>query len=691
MAGQLLWTRALVFFVHNSTYAFSAILAVYLTAMAAGSVWGATGARSRYSAQQRIHTLLILLGLLSVVGCLSLMAYPHLGDIAAKTLGDRIGDGLSGFTSKDVLGVESWTRALLSVIIQVAVVLALPALLFGAVFPIALGLMRDSAPDPASAIGRLYAFNTYGSVVGTLVGAFLLVPLLGTRGALIAVTLLPLLPVFLGSRFLPRFALVGIGAGALLLVVFLVTVAAPPGMYRQLFADRFGPVVWFSEGAAETVAICEHPNGSAWIHYSDGRGASGTTSYRGGWLYAHLPLLLHPDPKAATVICFGTGNTLGAASLHPLETLIGVELSSEVVKGAEVFRDTNHDVANNDRVQIIIDDGRNFLLRTDRTLDVVTEEPPLIHTAGVVNLYTKDFYQTCSDRMSDDGIMGVWLATWELVQPEVQMLVRAFVDVFPYTSAWDSMHPGEWILLGSKAPLDIDPARISARMQQPGVAQDLQHIGIDSVADLLSLFMAGDSYLRELSADVRPVTDDKTVVDFTIPRHARSNFGLGEGLTGGIRVAGLGARGLATEVRVEPFDRIYSQREPVTKLLEESTGTVSSDVIAAAELEQRNRAIRSSYVLSGLLAATAQDLMNQGQEQGAFGVLDEWLPYIEPPATADLVAMEGLLHLRAGRDQEGRELLQKAREIDPDNRIVQRLSSPNSQEPIRLGTSTPRN
>ena len=82
------------------------------------------------------------------------------------------------------------------------------------------------------------------------------------------------------------------------------------------------------------MAVCEHTDGSRWIQFSDGRGASGTWSFQGGWLYAHLPLLLHPGPRSAAVVCFGTGNTLGAASLHGLETLDGIELSPEVVKAA---------------------------------------------------------------------------------------------------------------------------------------------------------------------------------------------------------------------------------------------------------------------------------------------------------------------------------------------------------------------
>jgi len=45
-------------------------------------------------------------------------------------------------------------------------------------------------------------------------------------------------------------------------------VAAPPDFYRGLFEKRFGRVIWFGEGVSETVAVCDHGDGSRWIQLS---------------------------------------------------------------------------------------------------------------------------------------------------------------------------------------------------------------------------------------------------------------------------------------------------------------------------------------------------------------------------------------------------------------------------------------
>ncbi len=567
LASEIVWTRALVFFVHNSTYAFSAIVAVYLLGIAAGALVAARFARSRTSALRSL-----------AVDARRELRRPPAGDRRLPTP-SRAG-GLPRLRAasgsrharrvppgRDVR-VELGTGARDH--LRAGGGRAVPAgALLGAVFPLTLEL-APASDRPARLVGRLYAVNALGCVAGAVLGTFVLVALLGTRGALLLLAWLPV-PIALWAlreaipSGRPRTTLAGIVLAALAGGSLL---AAPRGFYEDLFEKRFGRVVWFAEGVSETVAVCEHKDGSRWIQFSDGRGASGTWSFQGGWLYAHLPLLLHPRPRSAAVICFGTGNTLGAASLHPLEALDGIELSPEVVKAAPLFAKTNHDVATSGRARIVIEDGRSYMLATDRRYDVVTEEPPLVHTAGVVNLYSRDFYELCSRRLTDDGIMAVWLATWELESAELRMLVRAFVDAFPHASLWDCTHPGEWLLIGSKKPLRIDLDKLAARMAEPAVARDLARIdadagGIRSPADILSLHLMGHAGLAAFAGDARPVTDDRSVVDFTTPRHARANFGLGEWVTGGLSVSGVGERGLQSELLLREFDRVYTFREPV--------------------------------------------------------------------------------------------------------------------------------
>ena len=658
LAAEIVWTRALVFFVHNSTYAFSAIVAVYLLGIAAGAALAARLARDAAAAVRGLATTLFAASASLLV---AIAAYRHLPAVASLLAGGRrLAPGLTGGGPSATLVVGSWADALVVIFGQVAAVLFLPALFLGAVFPLALAVVSPRERSAAGHVGRLYSVNALGSVAGTLLGTFVLVAVLGTRGALVLLAWLPL-PVALWALRVSRPSLKT--QWAVLCVVpamaALTALAAPPGFYRELFERRFGPVLWFSEGVSETVAVCQYADGGRWIQFSDGRGASGTGSFQGGWLYAHLPLLLHPRPRSAAVVCFGTGNTLGAASLHPLQRLDGIELSRQVVAAAPFFSATNHDVATSGRARVVIEDGRNYLLATRRSYDVITEEPPLVHTAGVVNLYSRDFYELASRRLTSDGLVAVWLATWELEPDEMRRLVRAFVDAFPYASVWDCAHPYEWVLLGGKKAPQVDIDALAARMAERALARDLARIepelgGIRTPADLLSLHLMDRDAMVRFAGDAPAVTDDRSVVDFTSPRRARANFGLGEWVTGGLTAAAVGERGLRSELGLREFDRIYAFRDSPLPLVasygDRDPQAFAAEVRAAAfrrEMKAADLAIRA-------VRRHAADLRTLGQPAQSLAVVDRALALVPRAASTPLHEMRAQLLREMGREDEAR-------------------------------------
>jgi spermidine synthase len=676
MAGQVVWTRALLFFINNSSYAFSAVLTVYLAGLAAGAAAGAAVAARR---QLAIRVLPWALVAQTAASFVAIVVYRNALSLSRPFLATPLPEGVSGLSGNyEVWAVSSWYDALASIFAQAGGVLILPSLVFGFTFPIALSV-ADSRNDAASTprtIGRIYAINTTGSVLGTVLGTFAIVPLLGTPGSLLVLAVIPTAIALLAWHvFEPkRWISLARVAAAVFVMVLLARVVSPSDFYRQMFDERFGNVIWFHEGVSETIAICERSDGTPWIQYSDGRGASGSVSWKGGWLYAHLPLLLHPDPESCLIICFGTGNTLGAASRHELPVLDGVELSTGIIHAASIFRETNHDVGNNPDVNMIIDDGRNYLLGTPERYDVISEEPPLVQTAGVINLYTRDFYELCRDRLTSDGIVAVWLPTWSMEELEAQMLVRAFLDVFPDATAWESLHPNEWILIGTREPLQIDLAALRERMAQPGVAEDLRKLELDTPEALMSLYLNGPSYLREFCGDVPPATDDKSVVDFTMPRQPRSNFSLAGEVQRDVRMAGVSEAGILTDTRVRDFEEdIYIRREPASDLINGFGGFDPDSVRAVVDRHQQERALQAARRSAFLLCALAQDYYQSGQAERAMKLLGSKVEALPQPVNADLFAMRAMLLMRSGSIENAQQDLETALRIDPENAIARRV------------------
>jgi spermidine synthase len=316
-------------------------------------------------------------------------------------------------------------------------------------------------------------------------------------------------------------------AGLACALAFAAPIAIPSDLFRRSFVSGDDRLVYYREGATDTVGVVDGRLGRT-IVYEDRRGTAGTWTFRWNYFFGHLPLLLHPgEPKRVLNICFGVGNSLAAVASHAsVERIDSVELSPHVVEAARYFW-TNDGVLADPRVRTIIGDGRNYVIASRETYDVIELEPPEIFTAGVINLYTRDFYRDAVARLAPDGILIQWLPVGEAPLDDERMLFRAFTDVLPHASAWRQLEDGPILLVGSKQPLRIDYRRLQEKLRTPPLRRALRLLEIRDVDHLLSFFTLDPPALAEFVRGVEPVTDDRTVLDFSMPRYVGSGFGLG--------------------------------------------------------------------------------------------------------------------------------------------------------------------
>ena len=114
-----------------------------------------------------------------------------------------------------------------------------------------------------------------------------------------------------------------------------------------------------------------------------------------------------------------------------LESIVVVDISEEILDLAQVvFPGAGTNPLDDPRVEVHVEDGRFFLQTTDRRFDLITSEPPPPKLAGVVNLYTKEYFQLIHDRLGEGGVATYWLPVQQLTLTEAQSIMRAFLDVF---------------------------------------------------------------------------------------------------------------------------------------------------------------------------------------------------------------------------------------------------------------------
>jgi hypothetical protein len=181
------------------------------------------------------------------------------------------------------------------------------------------------------------------------------------------------------------------------------------------------------------------------------------------------------------------------------------------VRAAALFSG-NQGAATDPRIEIRIGDGRQELLRRSERYDLITLEPPPPSAAGVVNLYSRDFYELCRSRLQPGGLMAQWWPLPAQNEEDSRSLVRSFLDVFPYATAWTTeLH--EVLLVGSASPIELRGARIAARYSEPAVRSALAEVGIESPEALLATWLTDRAGLERFAGDAPPVTDDRPLIE----------------------------------------------------------------------------------------------------------------------------------------------------------------------------------
>ncbi|HSA23653.1 MAG TPA: fused MFS/spermidine synthase, partial [Myxococcota bacterium] len=526
MGLEIVWFRFLGYVLGGYRAVFSLVLAVLLLGLFLGALAGGWLAR-RLRRPEVLFAGAQALLVLSALG--ALMTFDG-GALRAQADALREGYRAAGPSLRALY--ELWVNAT-----PMLWLVALPAVCMGLAYPVANALVQRTEAAVGGRAGLLYLANTSGNVLGSLGAGFLLLPWLGVQActglfalaALAGAGCLLLHPDGRAPRA-RRAILLALGAGLAGVAAFG---ALPRNLLvRESFAGDLPEVehrvLALREGVNETLMVVEVP-GFARALFTNGHNMSGTrpSSLRYMRAFAHLPLLMQAHPRRALVICFGVGNTLYAASLHArLERLEVVDLSRDVLEHAGYFAATNHDVLDDPRVQVFVNDGRHHLrMQPEGRYDLVTLEPPPIGFAGVSSLYTREFYALVRSRLAPGGALTQWLPGLQVAEAGELALVRAFLDVFPDAVLLNGFGT-HMILLGRRdappgLPLDTVLANLAA---EPAVRASLEEVALARPTELVGAFAASAGTLAAATRGVAPVSDDRPVLEYSVRsvlRHTR--------------------------------------------------------------------------------------------------------------------------------------------------------------------------
>jgi len=474
---EIIWIRPLSLVFGTTIYAVSTIIASFILGLAVGS-WIAGRYTDRLKNPLRYFAFTQL-----GVGFYGILLLPIFGALPAIYLGLH----QATFPNQSVF-------MFLQILMSIAMI-SIPATLMGTTLPLMMRTYSEEFTKIGKDVGKLDASNSFGAVVGTLAAGFLLIPILGIQYSIIvtaSINIVIAIIILSTKKYLkPKYLAIIIVIVVPLLVMYpsYDVKTLHSGVYNlpnlpieEIYAGQEREeILFYKESLYQSVMVSSFPDGKVLRLNAKIQCGLQPSTVDGlinlGFLPYDLYEYNYEKPQTALNVGLGCGVTSKALSEY-LETTT-IEIDSVVVEANEkFFAKIDH--------RLIIDDARNWLLRSDEKFDLIITEPSdPYHNNGL--LFTKEYFSLLSNSLTENGLVSQWVPAWELPDKNFMIFYNTFHSVFPYVYVY-YMEPdrfSELIFIGSQKPLEVKN-------------------------DDLYLFNHKD--LREVETELN--TDDKPIIEF---------------------------------------------------------------------------------------------------------------------------------------------------------------------------------
>lgn len=534
MVYEVAWTRALLLVIGSSTYAFTVMLTAFLLGIVVGSFVCSRFIDRLPDAVACLAFLELLAGLTAFVGLTLFGILPYWNLL---------------------MGAHWYQYPLATVAIRflLAVTILMPlTCCIGATFPAMVKACTKQLEQVGRSVGTIYSANTLGAIVGACLTGFFLVPALGSERTLVLAALASIM-IGVAMLFLVpsvRVPVKVLAGGAAVLLMFGFRTIPPfwdplvllmsqferrelmvgHDFNRASYADwadslrNAFKLLFYRDGTTSSAAVVLRKSTGQILLLTNGHiDASSSVDMSVQELLSYIPLWCCASAKQAAIVGWGSGVSVGAAAKFPLQHIDVIELEPAVLQAARFFDRINHKPQDDPRISIIANDGRNYLLTTPNKYDVIVSEPSNPWQSGVCNLFTREYFGLCRQRLNEHGILSLWLQIAEVSPASIKQITSALAQEFPHTLTFQP-DGGNLVVLASPSPIKVDAASIDRSLQDPNMSADFRRADIDSAEDALSLLLMTDQGLRALSKHMPPNTDDRNRVEYEVAKTYESHL-----------------------------------------------------------------------------------------------------------------------------------------------------------------------
>ncbi len=415
--------------------------------------------------------------------------------------------------------------------LPILAIIVAPTILVGALLPIAIRMLQQEERGEATReAATLYALNTAGGLLGAGLANHYLVPLMGIQGALIflasicaAVAVISLISP---GRSFQRWSVAVLSVAALAVVLTAVLPKIMDLYAGKIAAStraRSAEVRLIYEGRAATVAVLDQSDpkkGTYRDMYLNGV-EEASTRYWHTQLFKLLgifPVLTHKSdqPKEVLVIAFGAGITAGSVlASAQVSSLDVVDLNPDVEDINNLFTEVNGDVFHQPRFHFHNDDGRNYLVTSNKRYDLIIGDSTHPRAYDSWILYTEEFYRAVRDHLLPGGIFAQWVPVLGSMQGDLfRIHLNTFRRVFPNSTFWYVYGSDQAFLLATPEPFSLDAERVQRQLDQLPQWFGAEEYQIDTVARIAGFFWLDEAAMaRMIGSEIRVNTDNRHYFD----------------------------------------------------------------------------------------------------------------------------------------------------------------------------------
>lgn len=432
-------------------------------------------------------------------------------------------------------------------------ILIIPTFFMGLTFPIFSDLVVKSK-SIGSDVGRVFSVNTLGGVFGAFIAGYIFIPKLGLEYTFIIAAAcnlavaLTVLVIYFGDfkKLVPNIVLISSAVALLVLLSYQKIDHFTTGLYysmsnfdnrhefeNKIAENRKNQNILFADfGLYGSIVIQETDTMNIELRVN-GKVDASTHIYGDvptQLLLGYIPMLLHPDPKEVAVVGLGSGITASAVCNFNINEVDVFEINPLVAEVNHYFNQHNRSVLDNNKVNLILADARNYMLASKKFYDVIISEPSNPWLAGEGFLFTKEYYQIVRDKLSKDGVFMQWIGAYDFSVSDLKIMLNTINSVFPYIQIWSDRAGSDIYVIGSMENKIYDYQHVSQRLQEENIRSDFEIIGVGTNSAILhgaelffSFYIGDQNSFQDYIQGSAINSDNKPIIEFSTVRTSVEN------------------------------------------------------------------------------------------------------------------------------------------------------------------------